>query len=73
MKRNPADKSQRVLTAITLFIREHHYAPTLREICELADVSSTSLAAAHLERLQGAGLIEYEPGKARTIRLVHRA
>jgi repressor LexA len=70
MTRNPTDKQQAILTAITLFLREHGYSPTLRELCAMAAISSTSMAAMHLERLQEAGLIAYEPGKPRTIRLV---
>jgi SOS-response transcriptional repressor LexA len=62
MKRNPTDKQQAILTAITLFLRQHGYSPSLRELCDMA--------ALHLERLQEAGLIAYEPGKPRTIRLV---
>jgi repressor LexA len=65
-----ADREQTLLDAIALFWRQHGYAPTLRELCALADISSTSLAVLYLERLAGAGFIEYEPGKARTIRLV---
>jgi repressor LexA len=70
MKRNPTDKQQAILTAITLFLRERGYSPSLRELCAMAAISSTSMAAMHLERLQEAGLIAYEPGKPRTIRLV---
>jgi repressor LexA len=70
MKRNPTDKQQAILTAITLFLRERGYSPSLRELCDMAAISSTSMAAMHLERLQEAGLIAYEPGKPRTIRLV---
>jgi repressor LexA len=70
MKRNPTDKQQAILTAITLFLRERGYSPSLRELCDMAAISSTSMAALHLERLQEAGLIAYEPGKPRTIRLV---
>lgn len=65
-----ANSDQRVLTAIAVFIRERGYAPSLRELCELAEISSTSMAALHLERLQERGLIEYTPRIARSIRLV---
>jgi repressor LexA len=72
MTRNPADKQQAILTAITLFLRQHGYSPSLRELCDMAAISSTSMAALHLERLQEAGLIAYEPGKPRTVRLTHK-
>jgi repressor LexA len=68
-----ADKQQRILMAIKLFWHRNGYAPSLREICTDADISSTSVAVWHLERLQDAGLITYEPKKPRTIRLVKSA
>ncbi len=68
-----ADREQDVLTAITVFLRENGYSPSLRDLCGMASISSTSQAALYLERLADRGLIAYEPGKPRTIRLVHRA
>lgn len=68
-----AASDQRVLLAIAVYIRQHGFSPSLREICTLADVSSTSMAALHLERLRDAGLIAFEPRIARSIRLVNRA
>lgn len=65
-----ADREQALLDAITVFWRQHAYAPTLRELCALAGISSTSLAALYLERLAERGMVAYEPGKPRTIRLV---
>jgi SOS-response transcriptional repressor LexA len=67
------DKRQRILLAISVFLREHGYSPSLREICDMAEISSTSVAVWHLERLQDAGLVQYEAGKPRTIRLTHKA
>jgi SOS-response transcriptional repressor LexA len=65
-----AASDQRVLLAIALYWRQHGFSPSLRDICALAAVSSTSQAALHLERLRAAGMVEYEPGIARSIRLV---
>jgi repressor LexA len=66
------DKQQRILYAIKAFWRTNGFAPSLREICTDADISSTSVAVWHLERLQDAGLVQYEAGKPRTIRLTHK-
>jgi repressor LexA len=68
-----ADKQQRILLAIRLFWHRNGYAPSLREICTDAEISSTSVAVWHLERLQDAGLVQYEAGKPRTIRLTKNA
>jgi repressor LexA len=70
---NATDKQQRILWAISLFWHRNGYAPSLREICTDADISSTSVAVWHLERLQDAGLVQYEAGKPRTIRLTKSA
>jgi repressor LexA len=67
------DKQQRLLYAIRLFWKQYEYGPSLRELCALAEISSTSVAVWHLERLQDAGLVQYEAGKPRTIRLTHKA
>jgi repressor LexA len=67
------DKQQRILYAIKAFWRANGFAPSLREICTDAEISSTSVAVWHLERLQDAGLVQYEAGKPRTIRLTHKA
>jgi repressor LexA len=66
------DKQQRILLAIRLFWRANGFAPSLREICTAAEISSTSVAVWHLEQLQDAGLVQYEAGKPRTIRLTHK-
>jgi repressor LexA len=68
-----ADKQQRILYAIKAFWHRNGFAPSLREICTDADISSTSVAVWHLERLQDAGLVQYEAGKPRTVRLTHKA
>ena len=43
------------------------YPPTVREIAEAVDLSSTSTTHAHLHRLRKNGLIDFEPSCPRTI------
>lgn len=64
------NREQAIMTAIALYWRQHGIAPTLREICAMADVSSPSMVAFYLRRLADAGLIAYQPGRPRTIRLL---
>lgn len=50
----------------------HEPVPTIRELVAQLGLSSTSVATFHLEKLARAGIIEWQPGKARTIRLLKR-
>lgn len=57
--------------SIFVFIREylamHPWSPTLQEIADACGLSHASSVIRHLDRLQGWGLIEREPGVARSI------
>ena len=46
---------------------------TLREICDGLAISSTSVAAYHIERLETQGLITRRPGIPRSMRPTRRA
>lgn len=62
-----SDRDWDVYRAIVSFKMDHDgCAPQLRELMEMAHMSSTSVVTHHLARLARAGLIEYG-GKARTI------
>jgi len=58
---------RRLLTAIVHYVRRHGYPPTLRELTVLAAVSSTSVAAHNLRRLQARGYLTIGEKRARTI------
>lgn len=66
------NKQQLILLAISQFHRQHGYAPTIRDLMELVDVSSTSVVTYHLDRLRDAGMIDWVDGSARTLHLVKR-
>ena len=66
------NKQQAILLAISLFWRKNGYAPSIRELQALCDISSTSVVTYHLERLRERGLIDYADGSARTLHLVNR-
>lgn len=68
----PADLSprqRRVLEFIRRFIGEHGYPPTIREICEACEISSTSVANYNLRRLAEAGYIRRSGRLSRAIEL----
>jgi hypothetical protein len=64
-----ADTVEAVYNFVQHFIEERHYSPNYRQIavgCHIA----VSTVARYLDHLQAQERIEYEPGMARSIRLV---
>ena len=60
------NKSQRILQFIIEYSQRYpNNFPTLREICEGADISSTSMVSKHLDNLVEAGQLTktYAPGR----------
>lgn len=63
----------RTISAIQKFTSKHHYSPTLRELQDLLDLSSTSVVDQRLSTLEQRGYITREKGKSRTIRVIAQA
>ena len=59
-----------VLIAIDVYLSEHGYAPTIRELCELTGLASTQTVFHHLAELERRGLIERLPQSGRAIRRI---
>lgn len=59
-----------ILNFITSFINREGFPPTVREIKEGCAISSTSVVAHHMGRLERKGYIEIVPDKARAIRVL---
>jgi len=72
MSERTANTQQRILLAITVFIRQNGYSPSLRDLQAACAISSVSIVSYHLRRLRAAGLIDYVDGTPRTIRLVRK-
>jgi repressor LexA len=62
-------RQQQVLEFIQAALRHGNPAPTLREIAAHFGFGSTRAAADHLEALKRKGVLESEPGKARSWRI----
>ena len=62
-----SNKQQEILQFVTEFIKEHGYAPSVREICAHVELHSTASVHYHLNALRSAGKIDMEPAKGRTI------
>lgn len=63
------DKREKILEFVTGFIRENHYAPSVREICAAVGLQSTATVHYHLNALREEGLIQMNEMKKRTITL----
>lgn len=60
-------RQHQVLEAICQFKAEKGYAPTVRELGQLLQVSSTCTIQRHIEALHRKGYLSREPGKARCL------
>ena len=64
-------KSQEmVLNAIRTFTAERGYSPSVRDLCEMCGLKSTSSVHAHLETLEKNGYIHRDPTKPRAIEII---
>ena len=66
------ERASVVLRFIRDYQDDHGYAPALREIMTACAISSTSVTAAAMRRLRRGGFIEYDPIRARTVRLTEK-
>lgn len=63
------ENRRKVMDAIREYIDAHGYPPTVRELCSMTGIRSTSNVSWHLEVLARDGLIERTPGVSRGIRI----
>ena len=65
-----SDTQQEMVEYIRDYIAVHGYSPTVREIGNALDISSTSTVDYNLRVLQAVGKIKRQPKIARSVRLV---
>jgi len=63
-------KQEEVFNFLKNQIRKKGYPPTVREICDAVNLSSTSTVHAHLETLERKGYIRRSPTKNRSIEIL---
>lgn len=63
-------KQMELYQAIGTFIDKNGYPPTIRELNEITNISSTSTTFAKLLQLKKKGYITYAENKSRTIKLL---
>ena len=67
-----SERQKKIWRCIYKYEKEHQRPPTVREIREECNISSTSLVDYHLRQLEQKGFIVREKGKARGIILLRR-
>ena len=58
-----------VYKKIKKYIKENGYSPSIRELCDMINKSSTGTIQTHLKNLKKLGYISYVNNKGRTIRI----
>lgn len=69
-KKGLTERQIKILQVLDRFQRKSGYPPTIREICEKTEISSTSVVNYYLDRLEEMGYIERDTHVSRGIRLV---
>ena len=69
MAEGRSDKQQRILDFVGVFLTEHDYPPSIRDIQQGCDISSTSVVDYNLKRLEERGLIHRDREISRAIQL----
>lgn len=67
-----SEKQKEILEIIKTFIKENGYSPTIREICKIANIKSTSSVHGHIKRLKAEGHITTGVDMPRSIALTKR-
>lgn len=67
MSGKTSNRQIQILKYIYDKVEDKGYPPTVREICEAVDLSSTSTVHGHLSRLENKGLLSRDPSKPRAI------
>lgn len=66
----PAPRQHALLRAIDRLTRKHGYPPTVRELEAAMGYSTTNAVAQQLALLRRKGWVTWQPGRARTLRVV---
>jgi repressor LexA len=69
-KKGLSERHKRILKVLEYFQKNIGYPPSIREICDQADISSTSVVNYYLDQLQEMGYIQREGRVSRGIRLL---
>lgn len=68
--KNLTERQKKILEVLARFQKQNGYPPSIREICDKAGISSTSVVNYYLDQLEEMGYIERDGRVSRGIRLV---
>ncbi len=68
-----SDRQKKILEVLEDFQQEYGYPPAIREICDQAKISSTSVVNYYLDQLEDMGYIQRDEGVSRGIRQLKTA
>ena len=64
------NQQEKMIDIIKKYVVNHGYAPTVRELCQEMNLSSTATVQVHLNNLEKKGYIKKEESKNRTIEIL---
>lgn len=64
------DRQQLVYDGIVEYQREHGFAPSIRELCKISGIASTSSVYSHLKSLEDLGYIRRKEDAPRAIAII---
>ncbi len=64
-------RQQAVLDGIVEYQKQYGFAPSIRELCKICNLSSTSTVAAHLKNLEDKGYIKRKEDAPRAITVLY--
>lgn len=67
------EKQHEILVMINEYIEKEGIPPTIREICDISGLSSTSTVHGHIKMLQKEGYITMRNGSPRSMRVIKNA
>jgi repressor LexA len=72
-RKSLSERQKKILDVLGRFQKQFGYPPSIREICDKAEISSTSVVNYYLDQLEEMGYIERDGRVSRGIRLVKPA
>lgn len=65
-----AERDRLIIQSIEAHWSEHGYAPSVQDLLDRLGLRSRASVQASLTRLQAAGIVDWDQGRARTLRVV---
>lgn len=66
----PHEQDHSIYQAINRYLQSNGYAPTYRDIATMVGLRSISTVAAHMLCLKEEGLVDWDPKRKRTLRVL---